>query len=194
MNMFFLKSKQQDIFRSWKKNFWVTLILLSFLQSPDTLNGVENQVSAIDANDSLVAVWQEDTVLGTEVKASALPFGSPSWEAPVTLSTTYSASLPKLAVAANGPDTVSVAIWVEVIGGIAHLYGAMRPSLAGAWTSGVLVSNGIEDLVGTYELHLNPTGNIIATWTSLESGTTHVRGAHTFINIGNSWGLPVTIN
>jgi len=193
MYTLFLNLNQKELFRSCKKNFWIIFTLLSFLPGLNVIYGIENQSTGMDANGSILVAWEENTILGTEIKASALPFGSFSWEIPVTLSSSAMASLPKLAVTANGSDTFAVAIWAEVIAGITHLYGAMRPSLMGGWTASVLVSDGIEDVFGIYQLILNPTGSIVATWTSYEAGNQNLRSSE-IINFGNVWGVPTTIN
>lgn len=194
MRILFLTLNQKEIFSSCKKNFWIIFTLLSLLPGLNIIYGIENQSTGMDANSSILVAWQENTGLGTEIKASALSFGSLSWETPVTLSNSPTASLPILAVTANGSDTSAVAIWTEVIAGTAHLYGAMRASLMGGWTTRVLISDGIEDVFGSYQLILNSTGNIVATWTSYEAGNLNLRSSNAIINLGNTWGLPATIN
>jgi hypothetical protein len=194
MNIFFLNLNQKELFSSCKKNFWIIFTLISFFPGLSVIYGIENQSTGMDANSSILVAWQENTSLGTEIKASALSFDSLSWETPVTLSSSPIASLPILAVAANGSDTFAVAIWTEVIDGTTHLYGAMRPSLMGSWTASVIVSDGIEDVFGNYQLILNSTGNIIATWTSYEAGNLNLRSSNTIINLENTWGVPTTIN
>lgn len=194
MDVFFLNLKQKELFSSCKKNFWMIFILLSFLPGLNIIYAIENQSTGMDTNGSILVVWQEDTMLGTEIKASALPFGSLSWEAPVTLSSSPLASLPKLAVTANGSDTFAVAIWTEVIAETIHLYGAVRPSLSESWSASVLISDGIEDVSGNYELILNSKGNIVAKWTSYEGGNINLRSSSATIKLGNKWGVPTTIN
>jgi len=194
MYTIFLNLKTKELYSYFKKNIWIFFTLLSFLPGTNILYGIDNQSTGMDANGSIVIAWQENTSLGTEIKASALPFSSPSWEIPVILSNSQIASLPVLVVAANGADTFTVAIWIEVIAGTAHLYGAMRPSLIGSWTASVLLSNGIEDVFGNYQLVLNSTGNIVATWTSFEAGNPNVRSSIAIINLLNIWGVPTTIN
>jgi hypothetical protein len=194
MHILFLNLSLNELFSYLKKNFWIIFTLLSFLPGLNVIYGIENQSTGIDTNGNILVAWQENTILGTEIKASALPFGSLSWESPVTLSSSAIASLPIIVVTANGSDTFAVAIWTEVIAGTTHLYGAMRPSLMGSWTSSVLLSDGIEDLFGHYQLILNSTGNIVATWTSYEGGNLNLRSSKAIINFENTWGVPTTIN
>jgi hypothetical protein len=171
---------------------WNPILFLILGVTP--LFATENQVTGIDGNGSIVAVWQENTLLGTEIKSSAFPFSSLSWEIPVIISGSAVASLPKLVVAANGLDTISVAIWTEMIGGTTHLYAAMRPSLSGGWTSAILISNGIEEIVGTYDLALNPSGKVVASWDSLQGGSIHLRSSTANIGLGNIWSSPTSIS
>jgi len=194
MDMFFLNLKQKELYSAWKKNFWVIFTLLSFLPGLNLLYGIENQSTAIDANGSIVVVWQENTSFGTEIKASALPFGSASWQLPATLSISQIASQPIVVVTAKGTDTFAVAIWTEVIAGKTHLYGAMRPSLIEGWTASVRVSDGTEDVCGNYQLILNSTGNVVATWTSFEGGDLELRSSNAIIKLPNSWSVPTKIN
>ena len=179
------------IFLRFFASFQIILALCSLL--PVGVYGMENQSTGMDANSNIVVAWQENTLLGTEVKARAKLFSNP-WETPVTLSTTLSAGLPIVAVVDNGSVSSAVAIWVEVIGGIAHLYGAMRPDLTLGWTPSVLISDGFEDLIGKYDLLLNSSGNIIATWTSFDGLSYNLRSSITTMNILNTWGAPATIN
>ncbi|MCE2982811.1 MAG: hypothetical protein LW832_04505 [Parachlamydia sp.] len=194
MQILFLNLNQKEILNSCKKKFWIFFTLLIFLPGLNVIYGIENQSTGIAANSSILVVWQENTGLGTEIKASALPFGSHSWETPVILSSSSMASLPILAVTDNGSDTFAVAIWAEVIAGTTHLYGAMRPSLMGSWTASVLISDGTEDVIGNYQLLLNSTGNIVAKWASYEAGNLNLRSSTAIINLANTWGVPTTIN
>lgn len=194
MRILFLSLNQKELFSSSKKNFWIICTLLCFLPGLNVIYGIENQSTGMDANSNILVAWQENTILGTEIKASALPFGSVSWEAPVTLSSSPIASMPIIAVTANGSDTFAVAIWTEVIAGTTHLYGAMRPSLMGSWTASALISDGIEDVFGNYQLILNSTGYIVATWDSYEAGNLNLRSSTAIINLANTWGVPTTIN
>lgn len=194
MHILFLKLSQKKLFISCKKKFLTAFTLFSFLPGLHGIYGIENQSTGMDANSSILVAWQENTGLGTEIKASALPFGSLFWETPVILSNSPVASLPILVVTANGSDTFAVAIWTEVIAGTTHLYGAMRPSLIESWTESVLISDGIEDVFGNYQLILNSTGNIVATWASYVAGNQNLRSSTAIINLANTWSLPTTIN
>jgi hypothetical protein len=171
--------------------FFCTLIIILSMSS---LNSVENLYTGMDSNGNVQIVWQENTSFGTEIKASALPLASVSWELPVILSTTPVSSLPLIAVTASGLDTLAVAIWAENNGGAVQLYGAMRLSLLSSWSPGVMISDGIEDVLGGYELVMNPNGEIIATWTSIDGINQNLRSSRTLINSGNTWGSPLTVN
>jgi hypothetical protein len=194
MHMLFLKLNLKELYKTSEKNFLIIFIFLSFLSGLNVLHAIENQSTGIDTNGSIVVVWQENTGLGTAIKASSLPTGSSKWETPVTLSSSQVASLPKLIVTANGSDTSAVAIWTEVVDGIYHLYGAMRPSLMGTWTANVLISDANEDVFGNYELMINPTGNLVVTWTALADGKPVLRSCTSTINLGNTWGVKTKIN
>jgi hypothetical protein len=184
------KISKQFILQKFNAYFLFGLLIIGL----GILSATENQTTRVDANGSFIAVWQEDTSLGTEIKSSALPSGFPSWEVPTILSITPVASKPKLAILANGLDTMAVAIWVEVVGGTAHLYGAMRPSLGGGWTPAVLISNGIEDVYGHYDLNMSSSGFVVASWDSLQGGTTALRSSSAALSLPNVWSAPVSIS
>lgn len=167
--------------------FSIVVMQLFFSQ----LESSENTIAIVDDNGSVVAIWQEDTLSGTEIKSTARSYLAFVWEPEVVLSLTPIASKPVLAVIANGLDTMSVAIWTEVIGGTVHLFGAMRPSLLGGWTAGALISDGIEDIVGDYQLTINSSGNAIASWSSITGGLVASRSSESTINLLNSWPAPL---
>lgn len=170
--------------------FQVLVILLQIICLD--LQSSENTTTAIDSNGSVVVVWQENTSMGADIKSTSRSYSSMLWEPEVVLSTTPVASKPVLGSLANGSDTMSVAIWVEVIGGTAHLFGAMRPSLLSGWTSASLISNGIEDIVGNYQLAINPLGKVIVTWSSETGGVLTSRSSESTINLANSWIIPLS--
>lgn len=175
-----------------KNNYFLSFVVftLIFQIYSFSLESGENTTTAIDVNGSVVAIWQEDTPSGTQIKSTARSYLAFVWEPEVVLSVTPIASKPELSVIANGLDTMSVAIWTEVIGGTVHLYGAMRPSLLGGWTSGTLISDGIEDVVGNYQLQVNPSGNVIVSWSSETGGVITSKTSESVINLLNAWIVP----
>jgi len=189
-----LDSIQEKIYKTCKKNFHLIFIFIICQIIPNIICGADNQSTRIDSNGSIIVAWQENTISGTEIKTKAKHFNSFFFEPVVTLSTTETGSLPILAVSDNGLDMYAVAVWTESIGGITHLYGAMRPTLTANWTSGNLVSDGIEDISGSYQLVINSHGQIIATWISFINGNFDLRSSTAIINNSNSWDLPTTLN
>jgi len=153
--------------------------------------GNENAVTDMDENGSIVTAWQQNTLAGTEIISLTKPIGSP-WESPVTLSVSSVAFKPTVVVQADGADTMSVAIWQEFDGFNIQIYGSIRASLTGAWSTSALISNGSEDVFGDHKLRLNPNGDIVAVWTSMVAGDAKLRVATASVSSG-IWSSPLTL-
>lgn len=156
----------------------------------------ENPIIKIDANGNGIAVW--DTVSGGStilIQASAYIGGT--WGTPQTLVNDPNAYGQKAAMTANGAsDVQAVVIWTGDASGNVALFASMLPSASDDWTTPAQISSSTESVVNTvYDVVMNDSGNIIATWSSYDSSyNQYIRSATSTIGFSNSWSTPTTVS
>lgn len=178
----------------------ITLMFgISFQLFVSTLSSTQTELKmAMAGNGNAAAVWVTNTLdnMGTNVYVKTkAPSGN--WSAATLLSLSTTGDHPNVSIVANGSDALAVAFWSENDGDVAYLYGAMLPSLEGAWTTATKISGSNENLSNNFYISLtnpNPNSTALAVWSSYDDlGNPLISNSTATVDSNNSWSIPTVI-
>ncbi len=153
---------------------WTTVILDNGIQSPNAYIYTSPQM-VVDGSGNVTVVWFEQQ--GSNYAVQAARFSGGAWTiSPATLdgSNAYIYTSPQMVVDELGNVTVA---WIEQQGSN-YVVEAARFS-GGAWTSAVILNNGIQTPEAysgtTLQLTVDEYGNVTATWEENSTNPTSVQ-------------------